>query len=376
MVRRSTYFRVFMVLMASIALGLGSCKKDKEEAIDPVVPAPTPYVLTVPAGFPTPVIPADNPLTNEGVALGRMLFYETKLSSNGTMSCGSCHQQNKAFTDGLAKAVGVNNSLNPRGTMSLANVMWSTTLTWDGAFSTLEAQALKPIENPIEMHQPLTVGVSKLQASSTYPPLFQAAFGTKVITNDLVLKALTQFERTLISGNSRYDKFIATRQGLSADELAGLTLYSTHISPRIVRGAECFHCHTMPLMSSNYAAQFFNNGLDLTFSDLGRGGVTRLPADNGKFVAPSLRNITFTAPYMHDGRFTTLEQVLDHYSDHVQMTSPGLDNNLSLGINDPIFNPGRMGLTATEKRQVIAFLKTLTDSTFIADKRFSDPFKP
>jgi len=376
MMRRFTHFGVSVLLLASLGLSLGSCKKDKEEAIDPVVAAPTPYVLTVPAGFPTPVIPADNPLTNEGVALGRMLFYETKLSSTGTMSCGSCHQQNKAFTDGLAKAVGVDGIANPRGTMSLANVMWSTTLTWDGAFPTLEAQALKPIENPIELHQPLTVGVGKLQKSSTYPPLFEAAFGTRTITNDLVLKALTQFERTLISGNSRFDKFTKTQQGLTADELAGLKLYTTHISPRIIRGAECFHCHTLPLASSNFAAQFFNNGLDLTFSDPGRGGVTRLPSDNGKFIAPTLRNITLTAPYMHDGRFTTLEQVLDHYSDHVQMASPGLDVNLIQGINDPIFNPGHMGLTATEKRQVIAFLKTLTDSTFIADKRFSDPFKP
>jgi cytochrome c peroxidase len=374
MARLITHFGVSILVLASLVLG--GCSKKKEEAIDPVVPAPTPYTLVVPAGFPTPVIPADNPLTNEGVALGRMLFYETKLSSNNTMSCGSCHQQNKAFTDGLAKAVGVDGIANPRGTMSLANVMWSNTLTWDGAFSTLETQALKPIENPIELHQALTTGVTKLQASSTYPPLFQAAFGTKTITGDLVLKALTQFERTLISGNSRYDKYTRTQQGLSADELAGLKLYSTHISPRQVRGAECFHCHTMPLASSNFAAQFFNNGLDLTFSDPGRGGVTRLPADNGKFVAPTLRNITLTAPYMHDGRFTTLEQVLDHYSDHVQMASPGLDVNLIQGVNDPIFNPNRMGLTATEKRQVIAFLKTLTDSTFIADKRFSDPFKP
>lgn len=374
MVRRFTQVGVSVLLLAGVVLG--SCSKDKEEAVDPVVPAPTPYTLVVPAGFPTPVIPVDNPLTNEGVALGRMLFYETKLSSNNTMSCGSCHQQNKAFTDGLAKAVGVDGIANPRGTMSLANVMWSNTLTWDGAFPTLEAQAHKPIENPIEMHQLLNTGVTKLQNTTTYPPLFQAAFGTKTITGDLVLKALTQFERTLISGGSRYDKYTRTQQGLSADELAGLKLYSTHISPRIIRGAECFHCHTMPLASSNFAAQFFNNGLDLTFADPGRGGVTGLPVDNGKFVAPTLRNITLTAPYMHDGRFTTLEQVLDHYSDHVQMASPGLDPNLIQGVNDPIFNPGRMGLTATEKRQVIAFLKTLTDSTFIADKRFSDPFKP
>ena len=374
MARLITHFGVSILVLAS--LSLGGCSKKKEEAIDPVLPSPTPYTLVVPAGFPTPVIPADNPLTNEGVALGRMLFYETKLSSNNTMSCGSCHQQNKAFTDGLAKAVGVDGIANPRGTMSLANVMWSNTLTWDGAFPTLDAQAHKPIENPIEMHQSLATGVAKLQNTTTYPPLFQAAFGTKTITSDLLLKALTQFERTLISSNSRYDRFMKTQQGLSTDERAGLKLYSEHIAPRIVRGAECFHCHTLPLASSNFAAQFFNNGLDMTFADAGRGIVTGLPTDNGKFVAPTLRNITLTAPYMHDGRFTTLEQVLDHYSDHVQMNSPGLDVNLIQGINDPIFNPGRMGLTATEKRQVIAFLKTLTDSTFIADKRFSDPFKP
>jgi len=377
MVRHFTRVGFYFTLLAGVVLSLSSCKKD-EESIDPAPAAPTPYVLTVPAGFPTPAIPADNPLTNEGVALGRMLFYEKALSSTGSMSCGSCHQQNKAFTDGLAKAVGVDGVANPRGSMSLANVMWSTTLTWDGAFSTLEAQAKHPIENSIELHQPLTVGVSKLQKSVTYPSLFLAAFGTRTITEDLVLKALTQFERTLISSNSRYDKYLANgRQGFTADEKEGLRLYTTHITPSIGapgRGAECFHCHTLPLMSSNYAAQFFNNGLDLTFSDPGRGGVTGLPADQGKFVAPTLRNITLTAPYMHDGRFTTLEQVLDHYSDHVQMTSPGLDPNLILGINDPLFNPGKMGLTTTEKRQVLAFLKTLTDSTFVTDKRFSSPF--
>ncbi len=371
----TTHLRAFLLLAAAALLGLGSCSKDNTPAVDPTPTpaAPTPYALTVPAGFPTPVIPADNPLTNEGVALGRMLFYEKALSSTGTMACGSCHQQSKAFTDGRALAVGVDGLANPRGTMSLTNVLWSTQLTWDGAFTTLETQALKPIENTIELHQPLTVGVAKLQATSTYPALFLAAFGTKTITNELTLKALAQFERTLISGSSRYDKYMATRQGLTADEVTGLQLYTTHIAPGVVRGAECFHCHTQPLMSSNYEGKFFNNGLDLTFADPGRGGITKLAVDQGKFIAPTLRNIALTAPYMHDGRFKTLEEVLDHYSDHVQMNSPGLDNNLIQGLNNPPFGT-HMDLTATEKRQVLSFLKTLTDSTFIADKRFSSPF--
>jgi len=375
MLLRATTFSWVGVLLGVAALGVASCSKGGTggDAVDPTPAAPTAYALTVPAGFPTPVIPADNPLTNEGVALGRRLFYEKALSSTGTMACGSCHQQSKAFTDGLALAVGVDGVANPRGTMSLTNVLWSTQLTWDGAFTTLETQAIKPLENTIELHQPLTVGVSKLQASSTYPALFLAAFGTKTITNELVLKALAQFERTLISGNSRYDKYMVSRTGFTADEVAGLQLYTTHIAPGVVRGAECFHCHAQPLMSSNYEGRFFNNGLDLTFTDPGRSGITGLAVDKGKFIAPTLRNITLTAPYMHDGRFKTLEEVLDHYSDHVQMASPGLDNNLIQGINNPPFGT-HMDLTATEKRQVLAFLKTLTDSTFITDKRFTSPF--
>jgi len=374
MALRATFASWLGIVLSAAALGVASCSSGGGGGSEPPKPTgPTAYALTVPAGFPTPVIPADNPLTNEGVALGRRLFYEKALSSTGTMSCGSCHQQSKAFTDGRALAVGVDGVANPRGTMSLANVLWSTQLTWDGAFTTLETQALKPLENPIELHQPLTVGVAKLQASNTYPALFQAAFGTQSITNELVLKALAQFERTLISGSSRYDTYMATRSGFSADELAGLQLYTTHIAPGSVRGAECFHCHSQPLMSSNFEGKFFNNGLDLTFSDPGRGSLTSLAVDQGKFIAPTLRNITLTAPYMHDGRFKTLEEVLDHYSDHVQMASPNLDNNLIQGLNNPPFGT-HMDLTAAEKKQVLAFLKTLTDDNFVTDKRFSDPF--
>lgn len=371
------FLRAAFWVPAGLSLGLllAGCKHDSD-SIDPTPAAPTAYKLEVPAYFPAPNLPTDNPLTNEGVALGRMLFYEKKLSGTNTMSCGSCHQQSKAFTDGRALAVGVDGVQHRRGSMSLANVLWNTSLNWDGAFTKLEDQARFPIENPVELHQPLAQGVAKLQATDLYPPLFLKAFGTKTITEDLVLKALAQFERTLISANSRYDQVLRTGStaGLTSDEQAGLDLYTTHITlgPQgvVKRGAECLHCHNQPLMT---ARDFFNNGLDLTFADPGRGRVTNVARDNGKFIAPSLRNIALTAPYMHDGRFQTLEQVLDHYSDHVQKASPGLDVNLANAVNNPPFGL-QMDLTPTEKRQIIAFLKTLTDSTFIKDKRFSDPF--
>lgn len=352
---------------------LAACNKSDpaQETEEPAVT--TPYSLVLPAKFPQNVtVPTDNPLTEEGVKLGRFLFYETKLSRNNTMSCGSCHQQSKAFTDGRARALGVDGQEHPRNTMSLANVLWENSLNWDGAASTLEEQARLPIENTVELHQSLAAGVSKLQQTDLYPPLFQKAFGSKTITEENTLKALAQFERTLISADSRFDRFNAgERTALTQTELQGLSLFNTHPVTGMLPGANCFHCHNAPLFT---ARDFFNNGLDATFTDLGRGGVTKQSFDNGKFRAPSLRNIALTAPYMHDGRFKTLEEVLDHYSDHVQLNSPNLDPNLLDGANSSFSN--QLVLTPTQQKQVIAFLRALTDSTFIQDPRFSDPFKP
>ncbi len=221
---------------AAALLPLAACG-DGAEPIDPTnaaVPAPTPYNLVIPTGFPppavlpVPAIPVDNPLTNEGVALGRLLFYETKLSRDNSMSCGSCHQQSKAFTDGRARAVGLDGNSHPRGAMSLANLLWQPRLNWDGSATSLEVQARTPIENPVELHQPLGQAVAKLQATAgqpnarvNYPAEFRKAFGTSTITEELLLKALAQFERTLISANSRFDRY---RQGERALLSAGVGL--------------------------------------------------------------------------------------------------------------------------------------------------------
>ncbi|MBC6988618.1 cytochrome-c peroxidase [Hymenobacter sp. BT491] len=357
-----------------VALALNACTSNgtEEPAPDPGTAA-TPYSLVLPAKFPPAAIPADNALTEEGVALGRMLFYEPRLSRDNTMSCGSCHQQSKAFTDGRAHALGVDGTPHPRGAMSLTNVLWEPQLNWDGAATSLETQARIPIENPVELHQSLADGVRKLQATTLYPPLFKKAFGTQEISEQNVLKALAQFERTLISADSRFDRYNnGERTALSREEVQGLVLFTTHPDPnQNLRGANCFHCHGAPLFT---ARDFFNNGLDLSFADQGRGAVTGQSFDKGKFRAPSLRNIALTAPYMHDGRFQTLAEVLDHYSEHVERASPNIDPNMLDGTNVPFGT--QLNLTVTEKAQVVAFLRALTDSTFIQDKRFSDPFKP
>lgn len=358
-----------ITLLFSLAVLAFACKPETE-----TVPGTTPLTLKVPDAFPD--LPHDsvtkNPLTEEGVALGRMLFYEKRLSANNTISCGSCHQQKFAFTDGGKKiSPGVNGALGTRNTMSLANVAWNKSFNWDGKAKTLEEQAHIPMESPVEMHQSLSRAANKLQNSSTYPPLFQKAFGSKVITEENILKALAQFQRTLISGNSKYDQAGEGKYVFSPDEEAGRQLFfDPHRQPGTSRSANCFDCHG----GFNFTRQtLVNNGLDVTFQDPGFGGVTGNPADNGKFKAPTLRNIALTAPYMHDGRFASLAEVLTHYNHGVKKNSPGLHIEM---LYSNTANPDlQLGLTDTEVKQVIAFLETLTDNDFINDPRFSDPFK-
>jgi cytochrome c peroxidase len=347
---------------------------------DPVVPntddltsiSYQPTTFTIPnlsdISFPTMPIPADNPLTAEGIELGRRLFYDPILSKDSTQSCASCHKQRLAFTDGLQFSKGIDGIAGNRNAMSLVNLGYvNKGLFWDGRVKTLEQQALKPVEDPIEMHDIWQNVESKLRKHNDYPNRFRKAFGIgnkSEITKDLAVKAIAQFERILLSTNAKVDKIARRQADFTNDEYDG---YAIYVGIGSYPDAQCLHCHNTPFYTGN---DFFNNGLDSAatfndFRDKGFGLTSGTASDNGKFRAPSLRNITLTAPYMHDGRFQTLEQVLDHYASGGHPA----DNR------DP-FLPQikQINLTAIQKRQIIAYLKTLTDSTFINNPAYSSPF--
>ena len=319
---------------------------------------PTAYTLQVPAIFdrllPAPIIPADNPMTVEGVALGKKLFFEKKLSGDNTLACAGCHFPAYSFDDTSRFSIGIDFIRGTRNAMPIFNVAWNTQnkYFWDGRANGLEEQAFGPVVNPIEMHETWPNAVAKLQADSDYPNLFKKAFGTSTIDSVMVSKAIAQYERTLISGNSRFDKFVMKTGTLTPQELSGFQIFMNEAK------GDCFHCHgdaTNPKWTDNI---FHNNGLDAVFADNGLGDITGNPADNGKFKTPSLRNLKYTAPYMHDGRFQTLDEVIDHYSG-------GLQNSLTI---DPLMkkvSSGGVSLTILEKADLKAFLLSLTDEEFI-----------
>jgi cytochrome c peroxidase len=359
----SSYFKmeklVIRFFLGSAVLLLQQCKKDP--SLD-VLPLPdntnktTPYVITIPAGFPTVLnTPANNPLTVEGIALGKKLFYDPILSGDNTMSCGTCHAQafnfsdhNKQFSTGITGAIGT------RNTQALVNLAWNPVFFWDGRAATIEEQVLGPVANPIEMHLSWPTAVTKIQSNAEYPDLFDKAFQTKTVTQDLITKAIAQFERTMISANSRFDRWRVNKDTLSLSEQRGYDLFYTE-------QGDCFHCHTTQLFTDNL---FHNNGLDAFPSDSGRAKVTKSPNDVGKFKTPTLRNIALSAPYMHDGRFTTLEEVVDFYSSGLQFSA----------TVDPLMkklNLGGAQLNAQEKQDLINFLRTLTDQEYITNTAYS-----
>ncbi|SDF77296.1 cytochrome c peroxidase [Dyadobacter soli] len=330
---------------------------------------PAPYELKYPANFGSRfTIPANNPTTHEGVYLGRMLFYEKKLSANNKFSCESCHEQKLAFTDGRPVSLGVDGSFTPRSSMSLSNLLWVRNFFWDGRSQGLEAQAAFPLTDPHEMGQSLAVSAEKLRKTAPYPALFGSAFGETGVTEQNILKALAQFERTLISADAPYDRYLAGQYQPTAAELRGMQLFENGPDPkRRIRGANCGHCHGSP---KTFKELFHNNGLDSAFTDLGREKITSQSLDKGRFRVPTLRNILLTAPYMHDGRFKTIEAVLDHYSDHIRQ-SETLSSFLQDISNEE--NGKTLSLKTQEKQDIIAFFGMLTDSTFITNPAFSNP---
>lgn len=349
---KKVVFTVSILLLWLTLFFLNACKKDDTN------PGPTPYNLVIPQGLPNMPIPADNPLTVEGVALGRKLFYDPILSGDNTQSCGSCHKQNFAFVDSsLQFSIGIDNQPGTRNAMPLFNLGWNTKgLFWDGGASNLESQVIGPIQNPVEMHESLPNVIAELRTHAEYPALFKAAFGTDSITVPLLMKAIAQFERTLISGNSKYDLYLRGLATLTPQELNGLDLY-TNMSK-----GDCNHCHVLGSTFSDF--EYRNTGLDSIPVDKGRGLITLNPADDGKFKTPSLRNIALTAPYMHDGRFSDLTQVLNFYNTGFHYTQ-NLDVNMQTAVK------GR--LSQQEMLDIIAFLNTLTDTDFITNPAFSKP---
>ena len=352
-----------------------SCSEDTQ------IKSPTPYEFVPPALFGDNYqIPEDNPLTVEGVALGRHLFYDRILSRNNQVSCGSCHQQAKAFTDGARFGLGVDRQLTSKSSMSLVNLLWNSKFFWDGRAQSLEEQSLEPIEDHIEMDLPLDEAIQRLTTSDSYPQMFLEAFESEVITSDAIAKALSQFMRTLVSSNSKYDQYLLGEVEFTDQEKLGMDLFFTHPEPSIgLRGANCGDCHLNILTSGDREGYegFHNNGLstDVDLED-GLMGVTGNEKDKGKFKAPSLRNIALTAPYMHDGRFATLDEVLNHYNENIQ-SSTTLDVLITDATNNAEKSiPVNLGLSVTEKEAIIAFLKTLTDESFINNEAFSDPFRP
>ena len=346
----------FFVLLFSFL----SCRKDEEMIAEITNSGPHPYNLTIPGGFFPMPIPPTNPLTQEGVFLGRKLFYDPILSLDSSQSCASCHRQNFSFTDStLLYSMGVNGVSGTRNAMPLFNLGWTTNgFFWDGGASNLESQVADPITNPIEMHETLANVVFKLQRNSEYPPLFEAAFGNAQISSAMILKAIAQFERTLISGNSRFDKWYRGEIGgfLTTQEMNGMNLFTN------MQKGDCQHCH--PLGNTFTDFQFRNTGLDSIAQDSGRYRITYLQSDIGKFKTPSLRNIEFTSPYMHDGRFSTLEEVIDHYN-----------SNFKYPVNlDPaLAHIPKNRLSNQEKSDIVAFLKTLSDFEFLTNPAHHKP---
>lgn len=340
--------RKYWLFITLFLAGMYACKKEVFETFSG---------FQKPSNFPEPVYHfSTNTVTKDGFELGRKLFYETMLSANNTISCGSCHIQTAAFTHhGHTVSHGIFDRQGTRNAPPIMNLAWNTSFMWDGGIVDLDLQSIAPITNHLEMDETMPNVMNKLRNSSIYPALFKKAYGSEEITTTGFLKALSQFMAMCVSSNSKYDSVMRNEAGkkFTADEQQG----------RLLVQQKCGACHQEPLFTDH---SFRNNGITPSMvNDEGRYMVTQIDSDKYKFKVPTLRNLAYTAPYMHDGRLLTLDAVLEHYNLHVQNT-PNLD---------PLFQQGGtlgIPLTTDEKSRITAFLNTLNDKSFLFDKRFSE----
>ena len=355
-----------IISATSLVVLLAACNNATDTPAQPIYD-PTPFAFELHGNAMPPYVAADNPLTIQGVELGRMLFNEKALSAGGRQSCADCHLQRTGFSDPRTLSIGVDGLPGRRQAMPIVNTAYQPDILgpgffWDGRAATLREQALRPIQDPLEMHETLDNVVAKLSSMAKYRNQFIRAFNTQTITPENIGLALEQFEHSLLSNNSRYDRAQRMETALTAQEERGKKLFFSEMSADgIQRGAECFHCHG----GSNFTNyKFMNNGLDnnADFQDSGRYEVTKNMKDLATFKTPSLRNIAATAPYMHDGRFTTLTEVIAHYNHGVKQSTTV---NSALFLN---LRSGGLGLRDTEVTDLEAFLHTLTDSTFLGLK--------
>ena len=352
------------------------CRPDAQDALPepgvrfPVLPdAPYDYeTVEYPDGFGTGLFffdstPDDNPVTNAGATLGRVLFYDVNLSANRTTSCGSCHHQEHGFADPVAFSEGHNGGLTARNAQHLVNLRFNRRMFWDLRAQNLEAQVIQPITDAIEMGLTQEQAIARVQSLPYYAELFTDAFGTDEVTMDRMGRALAQFIRSIVSVRSKYDEGVSTDFGnFTESELLGKQIFFNGIT-------RCNQCH----FSANfYNTAAMNNGLEVEYEDAGFFLVSGDPADHGKFKVPSLRNVALTAPFMHDGRFGTLMEVVEHYNSGVQ-PHPFLDERVTVENTDG-GTPYQLNLSESEKQALVDFLHTLTDEQLIADPRFSNPF--
>ena len=339
--------RKHFIIMIILVVGIYACNKGIVDV---------PFIgFKNPDSFPQPTYHfVTNQLTKDGFELGRKLFYDPILSANNTISCGSCHIQTAGFTQhGHSVSHGIFDRLGTRNSPPVMNLAWNKSFMWDGGIFDLDLQPIAVITNHVEMNNTVANVLNKLQTSSVYPALFKKAFGSDAITSNNFLKALSQFMVMCVSSNAKYDSVMRNQSTFTPNEQAGYLLYKQ----------KCNSCHTEPLFT-DYS--FRNNGLSISMvNDMGRYNITLQDSDKYKFKVPSLRNLYYTPPYMHDGRFFTLDAVLDHYTTQVQNT-PNLDSLLQKS------SPLGIAITADEKIKLLVFLKTLNDNTFVTDRRFSE----